>query len=231
VNAAADIWAVVPIKATADAKQRLGDAVAPALRPKLALAMAEDVLAALAASPGLTGLIVVTIDEAAAALAARYGAHVFADGARDGQTGAVAAAARRLARDGRGAMLTIPGDVPLVTPEEIAQIVAAHDRTPDFVIVPAHDERGSNAILCSPPDAVPLKFGDDSFFPHLDAARRAGLEPKILRLPGLGLDIDNPADLDAFMKIPSNTRARALLQEAAAEPASAAPVVKPQARR
>jgi 2-phospho-L-lactate guanylyltransferase len=231
VTAAADIWAVVPIKATADAKQRLGDAVAPALRPKLALAMAEDVLAALAASPGLTGLIVVTIDEAAAALAARYGAHVFADGARDGQTGAVAAAARRLARDGRGAMLTIPGDVPLVTPEEIAQIVAAHDRTPDFVIVPAHDARGSNAILCSPPDAVPLKFGDDSFFPHLDAARRAGLEPKILRLPGLGLDIDNPADLAAFMKIPSNTRARALLQEAAAEPASAAPVVKPQARR
>jgi len=229
VNAADDIWAVVPIKATADAKQRLGDAVAPALRPRLALAMAEDVLAALAAS-GLTGLIVVTIDEAAAALAARYGAHVFADGARDGQTGAVAAAARRLARDGRGAMLTIPGDVPLVTPEEIAQIVAAHTRTPNFVIVPAHDARGSNAILCSPPDAVPLKFGDDSFFPHLDAARRAGLEPKILRLPGLGLDIDNPADLAAFMKIPSNTRARALL-EAAAEPASAAPVVKPQARR
>jgi len=212
VNAAADIWAVVPIKATADAKQRLGDAVSPALRPKLALAMAEDVLAALAASPGIAGLVVVTIDEAAAALAARYGAHVFADGARDGQTGAVAAAARRLAREGKGAMLTIPGDVPLVTPQEIAQILAAHDRTPDFVIAPAHDERGSNAILCAPPDAVPLKFGNDSFLPHLDAARQAGLEPKILRLPGLGLDIDNPVDLAAFLKIASNTRARALLE-------------------
>ena len=212
MNAAADIWAVVPIKATEDAKQRLGDAVSPALRPKLALAMAEDVLAALAASPGLTGLIVVTIDEAAAALAARYGAHVFADGARDGQTGAVAAAARRLAREGKGAMLTIPGDVPLVTPEEIAQIVATHTRTPDFIIVPAHDARGSNAILCAPPDAVPLKFGDDSFLPHLEAARRAGFEAKILRLPGLGLDIDNPVDLAAFLKIASNTRARALLE-------------------
>ena len=61
---------------------------------------------------------------------------------------------------------------------------------------------------------MPLKFGDDSFLPHLDAARRAGLEPKILRLPRLGLDIDNPADLAAFLKIPSNTRARALLEEA-----------------
>jgi 2-phospho-L-lactate/phosphoenolpyruvate guanylyltransferase len=213
VSARADVWAVVPIKATVDAKQRLGAAVTPALRPRLALAMAEDVLAALAASPALAGIIVVTVDEAAAALAARYSARVLADGAREGQTGAVTAAARRLAREGRGAMLTIPGDVPLVTPGEIAQIVAAHERTPDFVIVPAHDERGSNAILCAPPDAVPLKFGDDSFLPHLDAARRAGLAPKILRLPGLGLDIDNPADLAAFIRIASKTRARALLEE------------------
>jgi 2-phospho-L-lactate guanylyltransferase len=213
VNARANVWAVVPIKATADAKQRLGNAVTSALRRRLALAMAEDVLAALAASPALAGIIVVTIDEAAAALAARYGARVFADGARDGQTGAVTAAARRLAREGKGAILTIPGDVPLVTPEEIDRIVAAHDRTPDFIIVPAHDERGSNAILCAPPDAVPLKFGDDSFFPHLDAAQRAGLEPKILRLPGVGLDIDNPADLASFLKLPSKTRARALLEE------------------
>jgi 2-phospho-L-lactate/phosphoenolpyruvate guanylyltransferase len=214
VSARADVWAVVPAKDTADAKQRLGDAVAPQLRRRLALAMIEDVLAALAASPGLAGLIVVTVDEAAAALAKRYRADIFTDGARAGQTGAVAAAARRLAREGKGAMLTIPGDVPLVTPEEIAQIVAALDRTPDFVIVPAHDGRGSNAILCAPPDGVPLKFGNDSFLPHLEAARRAGLEPKILQLPRVGLDIDNPADLAAFMKIPSNTRARALLQEA-----------------
>ena len=213
MSARADVWAVVPIKATADAKQRLGNAVAPALRPRLALTMAEDVLAALAASLALTGIIVVTIDEAAAALASRYGAGVLAEGARDGQTGAVTAAARKLAREGKSAMLTIPGDVPLVSPDEIAQIIAAHDRTPDFVIVPAHDERGSNAILCSPPDAVPLKFGNDSFLPHLEAARRARLEAKILRLSGLGLDIDNPADLAAFLKIPSKARARALLEE------------------
>lgn len=213
MSARADVWAVVPIKATTDAKQRLGNAVPPALRSRLALAMAEDVLAALAASPALAGIVVVTIDEAAVALAARHGARVLAEGARDGQTGAVTAAARWLTRQGNRAMLTIPGDVPLVTPDEIAQIVAAHDRTPDFVIAPAHDERGSNAILCAPPDAVPLKFGDDSFLPHLDAARRAGIEPKILRLPGLGLDIDNPVDLAAFLKVLSNTRARALLHE------------------
>ena len=42
----ADVWAVVPIKETAHAKQRLGDAVPAGLKPRLALAMAEDVLIA-----------------------------------------------------------------------------------------------------------------------------------------------------------------------------------------
>jgi 2-phospho-L-lactate guanylyltransferase len=216
VSATADIWAVVPVKGGADAKQRLGDAVAPELRRRLALAMAEDVLATLAAAPGLSGIMVVTVDPAARALAARYRARVLTDGAEAGQTGAVAAAASVLGREGRSAMLTIPGDVPLITGEEVARIIAAHDRVPDFVIAPAHDERGSNAILCAPPEAVPLTFGDDSFLPHLEAARRAGLAPKILRLPGIGLDIDHPRDLAAFLKIPSATRARALLQEAGA---------------
>jgi 2-phospho-L-lactate guanylyltransferase len=214
VSATADIWAVVPVKGGADAKQRLGDAIAPELRRRLALAMAEDVLATLAAAPGLRGIIVVTVDPAARELGARYRARVLTEGAEAGQTGAVAAAARVLAREGRGAMLTIPGDVPLITGEEVARIIAAHDRVPDFVIAPAHDERGSNAILCAPPEAVPLTFGDDSFRPHLEAARRAGLAPKILRLPGIGLDIDHPRDLAAFLKIPSATRARALLEEA-----------------
>jgi len=110
-------------------------------------------------------------------------------------------------------MLTIPGDVPLVTRDEILALIAAHDRMPDFVIAPAHDERGSNAILCAPPGLVRLQFGDDSFLPHLEAARLAGMEPKIIRLPGIGLDIDHPRDLAAFLKVPSVTRSRALFQD------------------
>ena len=209
-----DIWAVVPIKETAHAKQRLKDAVPAELRPRLALAMAEDVLSALVAVPGLAGVVVVTLDTAAAELARRYGARLLAAGAGDGQTGAVRAAALALAREGRTAMLTIPGDVPLVTPEEVRELLDAHDRTPEFIITPAHDGRGSNAVLCAPPELVPLQFGNDSFVPHVEAARRIGVEPKIIRLPGVALDIDNPRDLAAFLKIPARTRTRALLDDA-----------------
>src|SRR5205807_7152000 len=119
------IWAVVPVKDTALAKQRLAAAVPAPLRQALMLAMLEDVLAALAEAPGLAGRLLVTTDPAATRLAARYNAICMTEGAHDGHTGAVAAAARHLATDGAGGMLTIPGDIPLVTADEIGQLLAA----------------------------------------------------------------------------------------------------------
>ncbi len=203
----AEIWAVVPVKDTGNAKQRLTAALPPALRQQLALAMLEDVLAALAAASGLSGGLLVTTDTAAMRLARRYGFLAMEEGAGDGHTGAVTAAARRLTAEGRAGMLTVPGDIPLVTAGEIEQLLAAHLPAPSFTIAPSHDEMGSNAILMSPPDAVPLRFGDDSFFPHLAAARSCGIAPTVLHLPGIALDIDNPADLAHFAGLGSRTRA------------------------
>jgi 2-phospho-L-lactate guanylyltransferase len=222
MNKSSDIWAVMPVKDTAGAKQRLAGFLPAQVRRQLALAMFEDVLQAVAAVPELAGIAVVTIDPAAADIALRLGARVWSDGARDGHTGAVTAAARRLAAEG-SAMLTIPGDVPLVTAADIRQLLDIHSRQPGFTIVPARDEHGSNAIVCSPADLVPLRFGADSFFPHLAAARACGVDPTTVHLPRIALDIDEPADLAEFMKIPSTTRARGLLDRL--EPAAANPAL------
>lgn len=208
-----DLWAVVPVKERDRAKERLAPLLPPELRQGLALAMFEDVLTALAAAPGLAGLIVVTVDQQARRLALGYGARLVEDGARDGHTSAVAAAARLLAAEHRGGMLTVPGDIPLVTAGEIARIIKAHPPAPSFTIVPSGDAGGSNAVLVSPPDAVLLRFGVDSFFPHLRAAEAQGIRPTVLRLPGVALDIDNPEDLAAFLRMPSQTRTRALLDD------------------
>ncbi len=214
---------MVPVKERDRAKERLARRLPPELRQALALAMLEDVLAALAVAQHLAGLLLVTIDPAAGLLARRYGARVVEDGARDGHTGAIAAAARLLAAEGRAGMLTLPGDIPLVTAHEISQMIAAHRPAPSFTIVPSHDEGGSNAILVSPSDAVPLRFGADSFYPHLRAAEAHGIRATVLRLPGIALDIDNPEDLAAFARQPSPTRTRAFLAENAMLP----PVPRP----
>src|SRR5215831_15894385 len=114
------LWAVVPVKERASAKERLAPILRPEARQALALAMLEDVLAAVTAASGIAGLLVVTVDAEAGQLAARYGARVTELGARDGHTGAVTTAARLLAAEGRSGMLTLPGDIPLVTSAEIA---------------------------------------------------------------------------------------------------------------
>jgi 2-phospho-L-lactate/phosphoenolpyruvate guanylyltransferase len=205
-----DIWAVVPVKEFARAKERLAASLSPRLRQGLAAAMFEDVLQSLSAARGLAGIVVVSVDPTASALARRYGATVWTDGARDGHTGAVTLAARGLAAQG-SAMLTMPGDIPRVTAADIAQLLAAHPAGPAFTIAPAWDERGSNAILCSPADLVPLRFGSDSFFPHLAAARGLGLQPTIVRNASIALDLDEPADLSRFMAKRSPTRTWELL--------------------
>jgi 2-phospho-L-lactate guanylyltransferase len=215
------IWAVVPVKETGSAKQRLAGLLPAGVRRHLALAMLADVLDALAGVGELAGIVVVTVDSAASEIAYRAGAEVWCEGARDGHTGAVTAAARRLAARG-SVMLTIPGDVPLVLPADIRRLLGAHGPAPAFTIVPARDERGSNAIVCSPADLVPLRFGADSFFPHLAAARACGVEPATIHLPRLSLDMDEPDDLLAFMKLPSATRTRRLLERQEHEFAHAA---------
>lgn len=211
-----DIWAVIPVKETAVAKQRLAETMPSRLRQALALAMLEDVLAAVAAVSELQGVALVTVDRVAAEIARRFGAEIWSDGAHDGHTGAVKAAAGRLAANGR-TMLTIPGDVPLVTAADIRGVLAAHAAAPAFTIVPAWDERGSNTIICSPAEAVPLRFGPDSYFPHLAAARARGLTPATVRNGAIALDIDEPSDLTKFMERRSATRSFRLLDECRAQ--------------
>jgi 2-phospho-L-lactate guanylyltransferase len=209
------IWAVVPAKEFEGAKQRLSPYLSPDERRLLATIMLEDVLDAVSRVRQLAGVLVVTVDPVAGSLAKRYGARIVTDGARDGHTGAVTAAARLLVREGRAGMMALPGDIPRLSSAEIVATLAAHRPEPSFTIVPAHDDLGSNMIICSPPDAVPLRFGENSFYPHLDAARDRGIEPLIIRHGGIGMDIDNPVDLVTFLRMspPARTRTLAFLEQ------------------
>lgn len=218
VPAGAAIWAVVPMKALAEAKRRLAPAHPPAMRRALAVAMFKDVLAALSAAHGFGGILVATPDPDIAAIARGHGAIPFGNHAGAGLNAAVAAAGRQLARDGQRAMLVLPGDVPAARPEEIDALVAAHRDGHDAVIVPAHDGLGTNALLVAPPDAIDFAYGADSFAAHLAATRQAGLSPLVLRLPGIGLDCDTPEDLVRFAGLPGDGATRRLLAGGAGVP-------------
>jgi 2-phospho-L-lactate guanylyltransferase len=223
-----DIWAVVPVKALALAKSRLASAFGPAFRHGLAAAMLEDVLTALSYSPTLAGIIVVSDDAEAAAIGRRYGAEIFTDAADGGHTPAVVAAARRLNEEKRGGLLTVPGDIPALSVAEVSALLLRHRAAPACSIVPAHDRRGSNAIVLTPPLCVPLCFGNDSFRPHLAAARQRGIEPTIVLAPGIGLDIDCPADVECLIEWPAPTRAAAFITTYLGRASAALPLSRAQ---
>ena len=218
-------WAVVPVKTLDAAKQRLAGALDPAPRRGLSLAMLADVLDALDATPGLDGIAVVSRDADVAALARRRGLRVIPETGA-GLNAAVVQAANVLSAEGCARLLVMPADLPLAAPEEIAAVLAALPEAPGLALVPDRHGVGTNALACAPPDAVAPSFGAGSFARHLEAARDAGIAAMVLRLPGLGLDIDTPEDLRIFMETPGATWTHAALRAAR----SAAPLAVGGAR-
>ncbi|MBI4561000.1 MAG: 2-phospho-L-lactate guanylyltransferase [Candidatus Rokubacteria bacterium] len=203
--------AAVPAKDLENAKQRLAQVLAPDERRALARAMLEDVLDALLEA-GLDGVFVVTRDPEVIALALRFQVAILEEAEGRSHTEAVALAQRVAAECSAQRFLTIPGDVPQVTAQEIAALVGAAPPGPGVVLVPSRSGFGTNGALLSPPDVIRLKFGEPSFANHLIAARRGGLDPVVLQLPGLGLDIDAPEDLRALLESGRSTRSSDLLR-------------------
>jgi len=205
------ILAAVPVKDLSNAKQRLVPVLTPGQRRELARAMLEDVLQALqAALPG--SVVVVTADAEVIELARALGAGVLPEDANRGHTEAVAfAQAAARARHVRR-FLTVPGDVPCVTPAEVLAVCDAVGESEGVAFVPSLSGFGTNAALLVPPDAMPLKFGEPSFDNHLDTARQCGLSPAIVRVPGLGLDIDAAEDLALLIERGPDTASARLLR-------------------
>jgi 2-phospho-L-lactate guanylyltransferase len=78
------------------------------------------------------------------------------------------------------------------------------------VLVPDAAGRGTNAAWRSPGDLFPLRFGNDSFLPHLAAAKATGLTCVVLKLPGIARDVDRPEDLHELAATSGNRRSQKL---------------------
>jgi 2-phospho-L-lactate guanylyltransferase len=206
------IWALVPVKEWPLAKRRLGPSVDPALRRRLFMAMVEDVFAALARSHALSGFATVTVDSAVQAAARQHGGLVVERHAQRGHNAAVRSGVAFLVERGAEGVLTLPMDVPLTEPTDVDGLIEVHlGAHVHLTIVPAHDLRGTNAMLTTPPGCIEPAFGQMSARRHMSAARAAGARAQIVHNPHLGLDIDRAADLGRLLKIGGVTHTHRLL--------------------
>jgi 2-phospho-L-lactate guanylyltransferase len=209
------VWAVVPVKPFRVAKARLSTALNRVDRARLARVMLQDVLGAMVASRHLlAGVIVLTADDEAAAIARGHGALVLNEAAPAGIDAAIARALDYLADAPEAGMLVVPADLPQLSAASVERIVGFLSAPRAVAIVRAADG-GTNLLGCKPAGIVRPSFGPDSFDRHCQAARLAGVTPTTLAWSHLDRDIDRPEDLAAFLSLGTATRTHAFLSSLA----------------
>jgi 2-phospho-L-lactate guanylyltransferase len=181
-------FALIPVKQLDKAKERLSSVLDPASRRELVIAMFRDVLAAAIACDALDGVAVVSRDPTVQAIARDAGATVISKPGTLNR--ALTLAADDLRERGVTRLLVLLADIPLATPDAIAQVLAAEA---DVVVVPSQDG-GTNALLLKP-GAIDFEFGLASAAHHLLAARSAKLRALQLNIRPLGFDVDTPRGL------------------------------------
>lgn len=202
---------LIPVKNLSSAKQRLAAVLDQSARTELAQAMLHDVAAAIAAWPERPACALVTGDSFALDLAHQYDFEIIPDPANPGETGAIEMATQICVSRGVESTLVIPADIPLMQASELEQIFARAPRE-GSVLAPAADGRGTNAAFRRPANLFPLRFGNDSFKPHLAAAQAIGKPCVVLQLPGIAVDVDNPEDLQQLLAHPGETRSQQILR-------------------
>jgi 2-phospho-L-lactate/phosphoenolpyruvate guanylyltransferase len=210
-------WAVVPVKAFAQAKHRLAPRLGPHERADLARTMAADVLDALGACRRLERVVVVTADPQAAALATQHGAAVLEERPAEGLSGVLEHAWAALGAQGARTLLFLPADVPLVTAAEIDALVDSH--AGGLTLVRATRDGGTNALLCAAGAGRAFRFGAGSCERHAALAAGRGEPVRLAECAGVARDIDTPEDLDGLAASTASVRSAALAREWAGGPA------------
>jgi 2-phospho-L-lactate guanylyltransferase len=206
--------ALVPVKRLAASKSRLFAALEQRQREAFSLAMLQDVIEALLATPSLDRTTVVTPDEAVGQAARAAGADALV---RDdpGLNAALEAGARALELTGDEPLLVILGDVAGALPEEIeALFTALAEQRGRGVVLAASRDGGTCALLRAPHDAIPARFGPDSAKRHREAAEECGVAFCETALPSLSVDLDLPEDVELFLRTGAGgSHTRATLNE------------------
>ncbi|MFD0369316.1 2-phospho-L-lactate guanylyltransferase [Streptomyces sp. NPDC059071] len=196
---AADGWSlVVPLKPLALAKSRLGAAVGAGLRPRLALAFAEDTVAAALTCPAVRDVAVVTDDPAAGAALGALGARIVADVPGTGLNGALAHGARAVRAVRPGARVAaLNADLPALRPAELARVLAVAGQFRRAFLADAA-EIGTTFLSAGPGVELEPAFGGASRRRHLSSG---AVEIRLAGVDSVRRDVDTGEDLAAAVAL------------------------------
>jgi 2-phospho-L-lactate guanylyltransferase len=149
----------------------------------------------------ISGVLVVSRDTKALAMAREYGVNTVQESGTPELNVALLRTSEHVRRLGAEGVLVVPSDLPLYTSADIEQVLHLGRYHMTVVIAPDRTDNGTNALLVTPPGLIPYSFGPGSFRRHVELAEQAGASVKVLRSERLGLDLDTPADLELYNRL------------------------------
>jgi 2-phospho-L-lactate guanylyltransferase len=197
-----ETWALVPAKSPELAKTRLSAILQPDECAALSRAMLRDVLLALESCHSIDRIALLTNDTAISELVKDARHTAIADvtaeqSSPDSLCAGLNAAAKFIAAQGGTTLIIIPGDLPTLCPADLDELLSKHDSNaqPGLSLCPAIRDGGTNALVCTPPDALKFQYGTDSARVHIETATQHGLNAQRLPMQAFFRDIDMPEDL------------------------------------
>ena len=188
------IAAIIPVGTLEGAKTRLGETLDAEERQDLVDGLlARTVMAALAVDR-LDDVLVASPDRDVLRRASAMGARTLRQRSR-GLNAGLAEARTDVVAGGAEAILVLPIDLPFVTSDAVATVVATLAGTRDSVVlVTDRHGAGTNALGLRPPGIIDFAFGAGSRERHRARAEHAGATYVELEGP-LTIDLDTPDDL------------------------------------
>lgn len=196
---------LIPVKELSTANERLSSVLSQQKRTELAYVMLRDVFSAVKSSKLADKKVIVTLDKKAEKMALKEGFEVIREEKQEGESSSVDQALQVCKMIGAKSVLVIPGDAPLVTAEDLDFILEKEREENSVILVPSHNELGTNAILRKPPDAIPSRFGHDSFRKHKEECEKRNILYDVHKVENVSVDIDEPEDIESFSLYGSHT--------------------------
>ena len=191
-------WAIVPVKPFKQAKSRLSGVLQPDQREALAQHLFRQCLQLLLSVKQFSGVLVVSRDSKALAIAHDYHAHTIQESGEPELNPALTRAAQILLVRNVQSIFVMPADLPFVTLDDIEQILHLGRFFQSAVIVPDSIQNGTNGLMLTPPDLIPFAFGVGSFARHKAMIEATGASLQIYHSVRMGLDLDMPSDLERY---------------------------------
>ncbi|MCZ2127135.1 MAG: 2-phospho-L-lactate guanylyltransferase [Anaerolineales bacterium] len=190
------LWAIVPVKPLRRGKSRLAGTLTEDERAALNQKMLEHTVRTLVEMDEVDKVMVVSRDPQALSIARSCGANTIQEDGQPHLNNALAQASIIAKTRASRGVLILPIDLPFVSAADVRTLIDSAAKPPVVVIAPDRHKKGTNAMLIVPAGQIEYDFGENSFERHCERAIQSGARVEVVELPSLGLDLDNPEDLE-----------------------------------